>query len=143
GQAVALEGHAAAVGWGRGAHRVALLLGDGTHGLRLQSAGARLKSVRRARPLDGLASHLVGEGAETADLALLALGQPGPASLVEGPGRAVLRVGAAVLDEAALVEMQHAREGAVEKGYVVAHDQQGPAIGDQEANEPRLGVVVE
>src|SRR5205823_1814860 len=73
----------------------------------------------------------------------LALAQPGPPGLVEAPGRAVLRVRAAVLDECPFVEVEDARERLVEEDHVVADDEQGAAVGAQETHQPGLGVVVE
>ena len=63
--------------------------------------------------------------------------------LVGGPGLAVLGVGALVLDELGLVEVQHPGDGLVEQVEVVADHQQGAAVGAQEAHQPVLGVAVE
>ena len=69
--------------------------------------------------------------------------QLGQAVLVGGPGLAVLGVGALVLDELGLVEVEHPGDGLVEQVQVVADDEQGAAVGPQEAHQPVLGVAVE
>ena len=69
--------------------------------------------------------------------------------LVAGARLAVLRVRALVLDEVAgaglvgTVEVQHAGDRLVEQVEVVADDEQGAAVGPQEAHQPLLGVDVE
>ena len=58
-------------------------------------------------------------------------------------GDEVLRVRAAVLDELALVEVQHARDRLVEQREVVADHEQRAAVRAQELHQPLLGVDVE
>ena len=65
------------------------------------------------------------------------------ALLVGLPRDEVLRVRAAVLDELALVEVQHARDRLVEQLEVVADHEQRAAVRPQELHEPLLGVDVE
>ena len=55
----------------------------------------------------------------------------------------VLRVGALVLAQVALVEVQHLRDRLVEQLEVVAHDEQRTAVRAEEAHQPFLGVDVE
>ena len=55
----------------------------------------------------------------------------------------VLRVGAAVLDELAFVDVQHARDRLVEQLEVVADHEQRAAVRTQEPHEPLLRVDVE
>ena len=62
---------------------------------------------------------------------------------VGSPRRAVLRVGAAVLDQLTFVEVEHARDGLVEELDVVADDEERAAVVAQEPHEPLLGVDVE
>ena len=80
---------------------------------------------------------------EPFDLGLLAVGHLGLAHLVGGPGLAVLGVGALVLDERALVEVQDPGDGLVQQLDVVADHEQGAPVGAQETHEPVLGVAVE
>ena len=71
------------------------------------------------------------------------------ALLVGGARRDVLRVGALVLDEVAdaglvgPVEVEDTGDRLVEQVEVVADDEQGAAVGPQEAHQPLLGVDVE
>src|SRR5213592_3745083 len=97
--------------------------------------------ARRLHPLDAgedrprllgallrLAPHHLGEEAQALDLGLLAVRQRRHALLLEPPRGLVLRVGAAVLDEPAGVEVEHARDRRVEQPEVVADDDDGAAV---------------
>ena len=55
----------------------------------------------------------------------------------------VLAVGALVLDELALIEVEDARDRLVEELEVVADDEEGAPVAAEEPHEPRLGVGVE
>ena len=102
-----------------------------------------VEHLREPGPLRGLAAHRVGERAQPLDLGVLAARELRPALLVGGAGGAVLRVRAAVLDELALVEVEHAGDGLVEERDVVAHDEERAAVVAQESHQPLLGVDVE
>ena len=102
-----------------------------------------IECLGNAGALLGLVAHRVGQRRQAADLALLPGCELGPALLVGHPRGAVLRVGALVFDELALIEMQHPRERGVEQFDVVAHHEQRTPIGAQEAHQPLLGVDVE
>ena len=128
GQAVRLEHDPARVGRRREPDLVAALLGRPGDGRGLQPRHPLVERLGHPGPLGRLVAHGVGQGAEPADLGLLAVGQPGQAHLVGGPGGAVLGVGALVLDHLALVEVQDPGDGLVEQVEVVADDQQGAAV---------------
>ena len=104
---------------------------------------AVVEGLRGARPLRGRVPHRVGERPQPADLGLLARRELGAPFLVGLARDEVLRVRAAVLDELALVEVQHARDRLVEQREVVADDEQRAAERAQERHQPRLGVDVE
>ena len=62
--------------------------------------------------------------------------------LVLAPGRPVLGIGAAILDELGLVQVDDPRDRAVQQMQIVAHDQQAASIGPQEAHQPGFGVGI-
>ena len=102
-----------------------------------------IERLRRARPFLGLTAHRVGERAEAIDLARLARRELGAALRIAFAGDEVLRVRAAVLDELALVDVQHARDRLVEQLEVVTDHEEPTAERPQELHEPLLGVDVE
>ena len=102
-----------------------------------------VEHLREPGPLRRLTAHGVGEVAEPLDLGLLPPRELRAPFLVGRARRPVLRIGAPVLDELALVEVQDARDRLVEQRDVVAHHEQRAAVRAQEAHEPVLGVDVE
>ena len=94
-------------------------------------------------PLLGLPPHHLREQAQPLDLRLLTVGQRGEALFLALARLLILRIGAAVLDQSARIEMQHTRDRGVEEDEVVADHDDLAAIVAQEVHQPRLGVAVE
>ena len=112
--------------------------------LAVQLLDAVVERLGGARPLLGLAAHRVGERAAAGRSRWS--GAPRAwcgARASAWRGDEVLRVRAAVLDELALVDVQHARDRLVEQLEVVADHEQRAAVRPQELHEPLLGVDVE
>ena len=113
------------------------------HALRLHTFDAREDRLRLLGALFSLSPHHLGQQAQPLDLRLLAMRQRRQPLLLEPPGGLVLRVGAAVLDQAAGVEVQDAGDRRVEQAEVVADDDHRAPVIAEEVHEPRLGVGVE
>ena len=111
--------------------------------VRIQLLDPPVERLGDARPLLGLMAHRVGERAQAPDLRLLTGRDLRPARLVSLARDEVLRVGASVLDDLALVEVQDARDRLVEQCEVVTDDEQRPAKRPQERHQPGFGVDVE
>ena len=102
-----------------------------------------VERLRGARPLLGLPAHRVGERLEPFDLVRLPGRELGPPLGIAFARGEILRIGTAVLDEHALVDVQHARDRLVEQLEVVTDHEEAAAEGAQELHEPLLGVDVE
>jgi len=114
GEPVDGQHHVAGARWVRELHRDLLLTLRSGDAILLQLAHARVERLRRLGPLRTLAPHGVGEGAEPVDLGALACREPGEPFLVGGTRGDVLRVGAAVLGEDTVVEVQDPGDRRVE-----------------------------
>ena len=114
----------------------------------LESPDPLLDAVRHSS-LRCLGPEAVDDGLQPVDLLRLLGGLLGEAYLVGRPRREVLAVGALVLHDvpdgvfAGAVEVEHASDRLVEQFEVVADDEQGPAVGPEEPEQPVLGVEVE
>ena len=88
-------------------------------------------------------AHRVGQRAQTPDLRFLTRRDARVPFFVGGARGEVLRIGAAVFDEFAFVEMQHACDRLVEQLEVVTDHEQRAAVRTQKAHEPGLRVDIE
>ena len=113
------------------------------HLLRAHAFHARVECLRSPGPALRLVAHDVGERLQPLDLRLLARRELAPACLVLFPCDEVLRVGALVFDELAVVEVQDAGDRLVQQREVVADDEQRAAERAEEVHQPGFGVDVE
>ena len=109
----------------------------------LHPLDSRENRLRLLGTLLGLPPHDFSKDTQALDLRLLAVGERSEPLLLAPACLLVLRIGAAVLDQPARIEMQHARDRGVEEDEVVADHDHRAAVVTQEVHQPGLGVAVE